>query len=343
VLASKATRMQGRTLSTAISPAETRICPICGRSISSPKKMLESLRADGFEIAAGQLGENLSTRGLSLESLPCGSQLAIGTSAVIELTGLRTPCILIDRFKHGLKQKFIVDDQAVPYRAGVLGIVRQSGLVTADDPVAVSCRSGRGRRCRLSKENDTQSVRLAMQRTALPRRSLAPEANERSPEALAEGGPPAANASFHFPGAFLTGLGAALAFGSRPAGVATTAPQRGLSPSGDAHANATAPRFWNADPSPVLLLYGKDSRTRAARIGARLYCYGGLCRFRLLHRRLERGVLDHGACKSETARGRWQESSIKGSTQTHRPDERAEPAHCPRAAQISPRLSGRLP
>lgn len=102
------------------------------------EEMLESLRADGFEIAAGQLGENLSIRGPSLESLPCGSQLAIGASAVIELTGLRTPCLLIDRFEHGLKQKFIADHQAVPYRAGVLGIVRQSGLVRVNDAVAVS-------------------------------------------------------------------------------------------------------------------------------------------------------------------------------------------------------------
>ena len=105
------------------------------------EETLQALRNDGFDVAPGELGENLTTSGLTLESLPRGSQLAIGTSAVIELTGLRTPCVLIDRYKRGLKQKLAAGDQIAQTRAGVLGIVRHSGSVAPGDRISVSLPS----------------------------------------------------------------------------------------------------------------------------------------------------------------------------------------------------------
>ena len=67
-----------------------------------PAELFEDLRRDGYTIAPGELGENITTRGIELETLPAGTLLNIGGKAVLELTGLRTPCILIDRFCPGL-------------------------------------------------------------------------------------------------------------------------------------------------------------------------------------------------------------------------------------------------
>lgn len=102
-----------------------------------PDELFQALRSEGHAIRPGQLGENITTSGLELETLPLGSLLSIGASAVVELTGLRTPCVLIDRFQPGLKQKLILKG-ATPCRAGVLGIVRSGGTVTPGDEIAVA-------------------------------------------------------------------------------------------------------------------------------------------------------------------------------------------------------------
>ena len=65
------------------------------------------LSAYGYVVAPGDLGENITTSGLKLERLPQGTLLRLGTSTVIELTGLRTPCVLIDRFRAGLKNHVV--------------------------------------------------------------------------------------------------------------------------------------------------------------------------------------------------------------------------------------------
>jgi hypothetical protein len=53
-------------------------------------------------------------------------------SAVVELTGLRTPCGLIDRFQRGLKCKMVRSQMGLPkFRCGVLGIVVVGGKISA--------------------------------------------------------------------------------------------------------------------------------------------------------------------------------------------------------------------
>ena len=83
---------------------------------------------------AGQLGENVTTEGLNLGGFPLGTLLHLGPSAVVGLTGLRTPCSLIDRFQKGLKRAMIGSKADRPrFRCGVLGVVRQSGVVSVGD------------------------------------------------------------------------------------------------------------------------------------------------------------------------------------------------------------------
>jgi MOSC domain-containing protein YiiM len=70
-----------------------------------PSELFDALRKFGFDVRAGDLGESITTIGLDLECLPPGTVLRLGASATLELTGLRTPCVLIDRFKAGLKDR----------------------------------------------------------------------------------------------------------------------------------------------------------------------------------------------------------------------------------------------
>ncbi|MGB0424315.1 MAG: MOSC domain-containing protein, partial [Flavobacteriales bacterium] len=62
----------------------------------------DELNAKGFSIAPGEMGENLTTRGIDLLNLPKDSILHIGNEAKVQLTGLRNPCYQLDGIQKGL-------------------------------------------------------------------------------------------------------------------------------------------------------------------------------------------------------------------------------------------------
>ena len=64
----------------------------------------DELRAAGFALSTGQMGENITTRGVDLLGLPAGARLHLGATAVIEVTGLRNPCAQLDRIQPGLRR-----------------------------------------------------------------------------------------------------------------------------------------------------------------------------------------------------------------------------------------------
>jgi MOSC domain len=103
-----------------------------------PSELFPSLLEAGFEVGAGDLGENVTTVGLDLERMPLGTLIELGPSAVVELTGLRTPCVLIDRFRAGLKRQVLLSSETgPPFKSGVLGVVRAGGTVAAGDAARV--------------------------------------------------------------------------------------------------------------------------------------------------------------------------------------------------------------
>jgi MOSC domain-containing protein YiiM len=103
-----------------------------------PVELLEALRAEDCVLGPGDLGENVLTAGLDLEFLPLGTLLMLGADAVVELTGLRTPCVLIERFRTGLKRKLIVSKSGLPpYRCGVMGAVRSDGRISLGDRIEI--------------------------------------------------------------------------------------------------------------------------------------------------------------------------------------------------------------
>jgi len=101
------------------------------------EELFDELRTQGFDVVAGQLGENITTRGIDLLGLPTGTRLHIGHEAVVELTGLRNPCVQIDRFRPGLMQAVLGRDAdgRLIRKAGVMGIVLASGEVFPGDGI----------------------------------------------------------------------------------------------------------------------------------------------------------------------------------------------------------------
>lgn len=104
-------------------------------------ELFDELRAAGHSVAPGDLGENVTTSGLELEHLPLGTRLHLGQTAIVELTGLRTPCALIDRFRKGLRSKMLNGTSAPKFKCGVLGVVLAGGCVGAGDAARVETSS----------------------------------------------------------------------------------------------------------------------------------------------------------------------------------------------------------
>lgn len=98
-------------------------------------ELLDELAEAGFDVQAGQLGENVTTRGIDLLALPTGTLLRLGPVAVVEVTGLRDPCRQIDGFRDGLLKQVICRDAAgnVVRKAGVMSVVLVSGQVRPGD------------------------------------------------------------------------------------------------------------------------------------------------------------------------------------------------------------------
>ena len=99
----------------------------------------DELRANGFEVAAGQMGENVTTRGVDLLGLPIGARLRLGDGALVEITGLRNPCKQLEGIQPGLMEATLErdGDGRLVRKAGVMAVVLQGGEVRPGDPVAV--------------------------------------------------------------------------------------------------------------------------------------------------------------------------------------------------------------
>ncbi len=102
-------------------------------------ELFEELQAAGFDVSAGQMGENITTRGIDLLGLPTGTRLTFGNQAVVEVTGLRNPCSQLDGFLPGLTAAVLGRDAegSLIRKAGVMGIVLVGGEVTAGDRIRI--------------------------------------------------------------------------------------------------------------------------------------------------------------------------------------------------------------
>ncbi|HSL84719.1 MAG TPA: MOSC domain-containing protein [Thermoanaerobaculia bacterium] len=99
----------------------------------------DELRASGFAVSPGDLGENVTTRGIDLLALPTGARLRLGETALVEVTGLRNPCAQLDGFQQGLTAAVLDrdDEGRLVRKAGVMGVVVAGGTVRPGDPIRI--------------------------------------------------------------------------------------------------------------------------------------------------------------------------------------------------------------
>ncbi|MEO6651636.1 MAG: MOSC domain-containing protein [Ilumatobacteraceae bacterium] len=107
------------------------------------QEMLDLVADRGFDVAPGELGENVTTSGVDLYALPTGTVLRLGADALIVLTGLRNPCGQINGLHEGLLSELRshVDGRTVR-RGGVMAVVVHGGEVSSGDAVLVALPPG---------------------------------------------------------------------------------------------------------------------------------------------------------------------------------------------------------
>jgi len=101
-------------------------------------ELFDDLSSAGYVVAPGQLGENVTTRGIDLLALPVGTRLHIA-SAVITVTGLRNPCQQINDFHPGLLKEVLCSEAngVVTRLAGVMGTIARGGLIAPGDRIEI--------------------------------------------------------------------------------------------------------------------------------------------------------------------------------------------------------------
>jgi len=111
------------------------------------EELLDELRAGRFNVQAGAMGENVTTRGVDLLALPTCTRLRLGGEAEIEITGLRNPCRQIEAFQPGLLSAVLGRDGEgnLIRKTGIMAVVIAGGDVKAGDAIAVMLPRGKQR------------------------------------------------------------------------------------------------------------------------------------------------------------------------------------------------------
>lgn len=110
-------------------------------------ELFDELSEKGFSIKPGQMGENVTTRGVDLLGLPQGARLHIGEDVVIEITGLRNPCSQIENHQKGLLKACLEKDEngKLIRKSGVMSIVLTGGDIQAGDKIEIVLPEGEHR------------------------------------------------------------------------------------------------------------------------------------------------------------------------------------------------------
>jgi len=103
-------------------------------------ELLSELAAKGYHVKPGDLGENITTQGISLLDLPKDTILTIGKSVEVQITGLRNPCHQIDKFQKGLLKEVVGKNDAgeIVRMAGIMGIVLKGGIIKVNDAIHIT-------------------------------------------------------------------------------------------------------------------------------------------------------------------------------------------------------------
>lgn len=107
-------------------------------------EVFDEVAEAGFRVEPGQMGENVTTRGVDLLGLPTGTLLHLGDEACVRVTGLRNPCQQINGFEPGLLREVLGRDEdgAVVRKGGVMSVVVTGGVVRTGDRVWIELPTG---------------------------------------------------------------------------------------------------------------------------------------------------------------------------------------------------------
>lgn len=102
-------------------------------------ELLNDLAQKGYTVKPGDLGENITTEGISLLDLPRDSVLTFGKKVKVQITGLRNPCHQIDKFQKGLLKEVVGRNEAgeIIRMAGIMGIVLEGGTIQVNDEIKI--------------------------------------------------------------------------------------------------------------------------------------------------------------------------------------------------------------
>lgn len=103
-------------------------------------ELFDDVARQGFTVKPGELGENITTAGVNLLSLPRGTVLRLGATASVEITGLRNPCTQIDGLQQGLMEAVLErsPERGLIRKAGIMSIVITGGEIRAGDSITIT-------------------------------------------------------------------------------------------------------------------------------------------------------------------------------------------------------------
>ncbi len=112
------------------------------------EELFAEFAAKGIHVRAGEMGENITTREVDLLGLPVGALICVGETAVVEVTGLREPCSLMNDLHPELMKACVARgaDGEIVRRAGIMGLVVAGGVVRPGDAIRVEMPVGEWRK-----------------------------------------------------------------------------------------------------------------------------------------------------------------------------------------------------
>ena len=151
----------------------------------------DELAERGFKVGPGEMGENVTTRGIDLLALPTGTRLRLGADAVVEITGLRNPCKQLERLQAGLMAAVLDHDDAgeIVRKAGVMAVVRAGGDVHAGDPIEVELPAAPHRRLRPVESQPIRALTSSRSSSGRPSSPAATRARSRRTTSTISGAP----------------------------------------------------------------------------------------------------------------------------------------------------------
>lgn len=99
--------------------------------------LLGRLRADGFEVRPGDLGENVTLDGVDVSALEVGAIVELGEDVVLALTGRRNPCRQLNELESGLQARLLEGHEGC-VDGGGMAVVVHGGVVEVGAPAAIT-------------------------------------------------------------------------------------------------------------------------------------------------------------------------------------------------------------